>query len=101
MFDNSELVCSLCLQKERKQKIKPLCKGRNGCPVEDIAPNKNAEKIVSGFIEAKLIFRATNSTYLYEKMLKKIGILEHVDLIFEFEHIWLEHQVHQINQRKK
>ena len=79
--------------------ILPICETARGCPIENCAKNEKAEKLITGFFDAKIMSTATKSNILYEQTLKELGLFDRPDLLITLEIAFLEYQQHRNNSQ--
>jgi hypothetical protein len=80
------------------ENAKPLCKTERGCPVSDIAPIPQAEKIINTYIQAKTNYEQTGMPEVQRIAFEEVGLLNDTQLLFKFEQIWAKYK---LRQKKK
>lgn len=67
-----------------------LCETERGCPVGDVAPLPQAERIVDAYIRGKMLYKLTGLPDMQKQLFEAVGLMDDVDLLMEFEGVWLE-----------
>lgn len=67
-----------------ENKIQPLCRTKKGCPIEDLAKDKELTRVVNGYYGARALMQYEHLNPLAIKELEKYGLTDPV-LIIELE----------------
>lgn len=69
-----------------------MCETKIGCDIADIAPDIELNRVVTDYLQIKLLSNQEGYGLLIQRMLEKSGLEFETDLIIEFEQIYFVHQ---------
>lgn len=69
-----------------------MCETKVGCDIADIAPDIELNRVVTDYLQIKLLSNQEGYGLLIQRMLEKSGLEFETDLIIEFEQIYFVHQ---------
>ena len=78
-----------------------MCETERGCPVETEARNEKIEQLVEKYIQAKHLHQSTGLPAAAEGILRSTGLLDDVDLLTDFEGVWVEYLSHRSKEQQR
>jgi hypothetical protein len=62
------------MQRAKENNLKPLCRTRKGCPIEDLAKDGELTRVVNGYFGARALMQYEHLNALAVKELEKFGL---------------------------